>query len=139
LSIQIAILKVLASHGSGRATLNSLKHDLAILSSSGADWHARIKRLALRVPEINIFGSSYVLRDAEGWQITSAGREFLRDLEAVTQDNLAPPALAEAVTRTQGALIVVGHRFKNRGRARPVIPSAPHPAAAGRSPRHVEP
>jgi hypothetical protein len=46
-SIQVAILKVLASHGGGRATLGSLKRDIAILSASGPDWHARIDR---RVP-----------------------------------------------------------------------------------------
>ena len=128
MSIQVAILKVLASHGSGRATLNSLKHDLAILSTSGADWQVRIKRLAARVPDVNIFGSGYVLRDAEGWQITSAGREFLRGLEAVTQDNLAPAPPAEAVTRAPGALIVVGHRFRNRGR----VQRDPERVASGR-------
>ena len=84
MSIQVAILKVLASHGSGRATLASLKRDIVILTTSGPDWNARIKRLARRVPAIDIFGAGYVLRDDEGWQITSAGREFLSALEAVT-------------------------------------------------------
>lgn len=116
MSLQVAILKILASHVSGRATLDSLKHDLAILSSSGEDWHARIKRLASRVPELDIFSNGYVLRDAEGWEITAAGREFLRALEAVTQDNLPPEPLAEAAIREEGKLIVVGHRFRNRAR-----------------------
>ena len=116
MSIQVAILKILASHVSGRATLDSLKHDLAILSSSGEDWHARIKRLASRVPELDIFSNGYVLRDAEGWEITAAGREFLRALEAVTQDNLPPEPLAEAAIREEGKLIVVGHRFRNKAR-----------------------
>ena len=88
MSIQVAILKVLASHGDGRATLASLKRDIIILSTSGPDWDARIKRLARRVPSIDIFGDGLVLRDDEGWQITSAGREFLSALEAVSQDNL---------------------------------------------------
>jgi hypothetical protein len=115
-SIQVAILKVLASHGSGRATLASLKRDIVILSASGPDWDARIKRLALRVPAIDIFGAGHVLRDDEGWQITPAGREFLSALEAVTQDNRSaetdlPPSQEQ---RQRGALIVVGHRFKNR-------------------------
>ncbi len=116
MSIQIAILKILASHVSGRATLDSLKHDLAILSSSGDDWHARIKRLALRVPELDIFGNGYLLRDADGWEITSAGRAFLAALEAVTQDNLPPEPSAETPNRAEGTLIVVGHRFRNRTR-----------------------
>jgi hypothetical protein len=128
-SIQVAILKVLASHGSGRATLGSLKRDIAILSSSGPDWNARIKRLAGRAPAIDIFGSLYVLRDDQGWQITAAGRDFLRALEAVTQDNLPP--LPEQVPSPgsgspRGTLIVVGHRFKNRIRQhrRPAVPIA---------------
>uniref|UniRef100_A0ABS3MJZ0 Aminoacyl-tRNA deacylase n=1 Tax=Bradyrhizobium quebecense TaxID=2748629 RepID=A0ABS3MJZ0_9BRAD len=118
----------MASHVSGRATLDSLKHDLAILSSSGEDWHARIKRLASRVPELDIFSNGYVLRDAEGWEITAAGREFLRALEAVTQDNLPPEPLAEAAIREEGKLIVVGHRFRNRAR----LQRNPEPSASVR-------
>ena len=116
MSIQVAILKVLASHGSGRATLASLKQDISILATSGPDWNARIRRLARRVPAIDIFGSGYVLRDDEGWQITSAGRAFLAALEAVTQDNrTAEPEMPLPQEQHQpGALIVVGHRFKNR-------------------------
>ena len=116
MSIQVAILKVLASHGNGRAALASLRRDIIILSASGPDWDARIKRLARRVPAIDIFGAGLVLRDDEGWQITSAGRDFLAALEAVSQDNQPaeadlPPSQQE---RREGALIVVGHRFKNR-------------------------
>jgi hypothetical protein len=121
-SIQVAILKVLASHGNGRATLASLKRDIVILTGSGGDWSARLKRLAGRVRSIDIFGSGYVLRDDEGWEITAEGRDFLRALEAVTQDNrlteieqpvLEPP---EVAGRAPGELIVVGHRFKSRRR-----------------------
>jgi len=121
-SIQVAILKVLASHDGGRATLGSLKRDVVILTASGRDWDARIKRLAGRVEAIDIFGSGYVLRDDDGWAITAAGRDFLRALEAVTQDNLpaeadpspSPSKYADNAARTSGALIVVGHRFKSR-------------------------
>ena len=116
MSIQIAILKVLASHGSGRATLASLKHDLAILSSSGPEWQARIKRLASRVRSVDIFGNGFVVRDADGWEITQAGRDFLLALEAVTQDNRELVPAADVITRTQGTLIVVGHRFKTNAR-----------------------
>ncbi|GKQ55440.1 aminoacyl-tRNA deacylase [Bradyrhizobium sp. Ce-3] len=117
MSIQVAILKILASHVSGRAALDSLKRDLAILSSSGDDWHARIKRLASRVPELDIFSDGYVLRDVEGWEITPAGRGFLHALEAVTQDNLPPAPSVETAIRAEGTLIVVGHRFRNRVKA----------------------
>lgn len=127
-SIQIAILKVLASHGSGRAMLGSLKRDIAVLTASGPEWGARIKRLAGRTGSIDIFGSGYVLCDAEGWEITGKGRDFLHALEAVTQDNRAeqhePDAAqpAERVARPSGDLIVVGHRFRNR-RARRQMPA----------------
>lgn len=134
MSIQVAILKVLASHGNGRATLASLKRDIVILSASGPDWDARIKRLARRVPAIDIFGAGYVLRDDAGWQITPEGRAFLSVLEAVSQDNRPaeadlPPAQPE---RRQGALIVVGHRFKNRIRGnRDPAPVQQHDQRAG--------
>lgn len=120
MSIQIAILKVLASHGNGRATLASLKRDMIILTASGGDWSVRLKRLSTRVPAIDIFGNGHVLRDDEGWQITTDGRDFLRALEAVTQDNrpaeIELPLLdrSDAAGRPPGELIVVGHRFKSR-------------------------
>jgi hypothetical protein len=92
-SIQVAILKILASHDSGRATTASLKRDIAILATSGPDWNARMRRLAGRVQAIDVMASGYVLCDGNGWQITAEGRAFLRALEAVTQDNL--PAYPE--------------------------------------------
>ena len=91
---------------------------MAILSASGAEWSARIRRLASRVATIDIFGSGYVFRDDEGWEITAAGREFLHSLEAVMQDNLLPMPESSIFSETkapmQGELIVVGYRFKNR-------------------------
>jgi hypothetical protein len=119
LSIQVAILKILASHVSGCATLSSLNRDIAILTASGNEWKARIRRLAARVPAIDIFGDGYVLRGEQGWQITAAGRDFLTMLEAITQDNLPQEEEPELVARVSeadehGDLIVVGHRFRNR-------------------------
>lgn len=120
LSIQVAILKVLASHGSGRATLSSLNRDIAILTASGAEWSARIRRLAARVPAIDVFGDGYVRRGDEGWEITAEGRDFLAMLEAVTQDNSPqemepePDGAPAAEPLIRGDLIVVGHRFRNR-------------------------
>ena len=119
MSIQVAILKVLSSHGSGRAPLVSLNRDIAILTASGAEWSARIRRLAARVPAIDIFGQGYVVRSDDGWEITPAGRDFLAMLEAVTQDNLpqsdeAPAVSADSAASERASLIVVGHRFRNR-------------------------
>ena len=68
---------------------------------------------------IDIFGQGYVVREDDGWQITPAGRDFLTNLEAVTQDNLpqadeTPVASAESAASERASLIVVGHRFRNR-------------------------
>jgi hypothetical protein len=119
-SIQVAILKVLASHDSGRATTASLKRDIAILATSGPEWNARMRRLTGRVQTIDILASGHVLWDGDGWQITADGRDFLHALEAVTQDNrlaqaeLCDPEGGESAERPRAELIVVGHRFKSR-------------------------
>jgi len=140
-SIQVAILKVLASHDNGRATTASLKRDIAILATSGPEWSARTRRLAGRVGAIDILASGHVLCDGDGWEITAEGRDFLRALEAVTQDNrlfeVERPALAdgEGDARPRAALIVVGYRFKNRRRVAPAsaerLRSRAKPEAAG--------
>ena len=120
MSIQVAILKILASHGSGRAEISSINRDIAILTRSGVEWNARIRRLAARAPGIDVFGDGYVRRGDAGWEITAAGLAFLAGLEAVTQDNLPSPEDIEpevspvADEPGSGDLIVVGHRFRNR-------------------------
>jgi hypothetical protein len=89
-SFQLTILKVLAAHPFGRATLADLRRDVGILVSSGADWADRMKRLAARAPELDVFRSRFVLRDDAGWQITDSGRAFLTSLESAAT---LPPVL----------------------------------------------
>jgi hypothetical protein len=81
-SFQITVLKVLAGHPEGRASIADLTRYVSILISSGTDWTNRTKRLAARAPKLDIFGDSFVLRDDNGWQITEGGRQFLASLEA---------------------------------------------------------
>src|SRR5258705_1682792 len=81
MSFQVTILKVLAGHPEGRASLADLRRAVAILISSGSDWTDRTKRLAARAPGLDIFGQGLVLRDATGWQITDAGRALLSSVE----------------------------------------------------------
>jgi hypothetical protein len=81
-SFQITVLKVLAGHPHGRACVDDLKRDVGILMSCGPEWTNRTKRLAAGAPQLDIFGSAYVLRDDRGWQITDSGRQFLDSLEA---------------------------------------------------------
>jgi hypothetical protein len=85
-SFQITILKVLAGHPEGRASVADLTRCVSILMSSGSEWTNRTKRLAARAPQLDIFGKAFVLRDDRGWQITDIGRQFLDSIEA------APPA-----------------------------------------------
>ena len=82
MNFQITVLKVLAGHPDGRASLADLKHYVAVLANSGADWTQRMKRLSARAPGLDIFSSGYVIRDASGWQITDAGQAFLTSIEA---------------------------------------------------------
>ena len=88
-----------------------------------------MRRLAGRAQAIDIFASSYVLCDHDGWQITAGGREFLRALEAVTQDNRLAESgacdteIGEGAERPRAALIVVGHRFETPRRHVPALPA----------------
>ena len=84
-SFQITVLKVLAGHPEGHASLEELRRAVAILISSGPDWTDRTKRLAARVPGLDIFTQAFVLRDKSGWQITEAGRALLASIEAPPQ------------------------------------------------------
>src|SRR3984957_10073691 len=82
MSFQITVLKVLAGHPEGRASLADLTRYVSILISSGTDWTNRTKRMAARAPKLDIFADSLVLRDVSGWHITEGGRQFLAALEA---------------------------------------------------------
>ena len=82
MSFQLTVMKVLAGHPEGRASVADLKQYVAVLTCSGADWSQRMRRLAARAPGLDIFSSGYVLREASGWQITDAGRAFLTLIEA---------------------------------------------------------
>src|SRR5437764_963384 len=59
-----------------------LKRDMAILATSGRDWADRTKRLAARVPGLDIFSQGLVVRESGGWKITSDGRAVLEFMEA---------------------------------------------------------
>ena len=82
MSFQITVLKVLAGHPEGHASIADLTRYVSILISSGTDWTNRTKRLAARAPKLDIFADSFVMRDDNGWRITEGGRQFLISLEA---------------------------------------------------------
>jgi hypothetical protein len=93
-SFQITVLKVLAGSPGGRLPLANLRHDVALLISSGRDWTDPTKRIAARAPDLDIFSQAFVLREPTGWVITVAGRDFLAVVE---RPAAAAPVAAEAV------------------------------------------
>ncbi|WP_245477561.1 hypothetical protein [Bradyrhizobium guangxiense] len=78
----MTVLKILVSYPDGFAVMADLKRDMAILATSGRDWAERTKRLAARVPELDIFSQGMVERLNGGWRITEKGRSVLEFMEA---------------------------------------------------------
>jgi hypothetical protein len=131
-SFQITILKVLAGHPEGRVALADLRRAVGILISSGSDWTDRMKRLAARAPDLDIFSQSYVLRDDAGWQITDAGRALLAFLERpvpMTADVdpeliVTPPTPMPASVAPIRLVVLNRRRPRRRGMADRKRPSA---------------
>jgi len=89
-SFQVTVLKVLAGYPDGRLSVDDLKRAVAILFCSGPEWTDRTKRMQSRAPGLDVFSQSLVIRDAQGWQITEAGRALLSAIEKP-----AEPAVAD--------------------------------------------
>jgi hypothetical protein len=122
-SFQVTVLKVLAGHPDGRLSVDDLKRAVAILICSGPDWTDRTKRLLARAPGLDIFSQSLVIRDAQGWQITEAGRALLA---AIEKPAAAPPA-DEPMYSISAPLpgLIVGRRRGLRLRRNVVSPRRP--------------
>jgi hypothetical protein len=81
-NFQVTVLKILVSYPDGFAMMADLKRDMAILATSGRDWAERTKRLAARVPVLDIFSQDLVERLNGGRRITEKGRGVLEFMEA---------------------------------------------------------
>lgn len=81
MSFQISILKILAGQPNGRASLEIVKRHLAVFYTSGPEWTARMKWLAERAPNLDLFGQKLVERLPGEWAITEKGRDLLSELE----------------------------------------------------------
>jgi hypothetical protein len=81
-NFQVTVLKVLVSYPDGFAAMADLKRDMAILATSGRDWAERTKRLAARVPDLDIFSQDLIERMNDGWRVTDKGRSVLEIMEA---------------------------------------------------------
>ncbi|MGY4445375.1 hypothetical protein ACVWZR_000032 [Bradyrhizobium sp. i1.3.1] len=68
MNFQVTVLKILVSYPDGFAAMADLKRDMAILATSGPDWSDRTKRLAARVPDLDIFSQNLVERENGGWK-----------------------------------------------------------------------
>ncbi len=95
MNIQVTVLKVLVSYPDGFAVMADLKRDVALLATSGPDWAERTKRLAMRVPELDIFSQNLVDRVNGGWRITDKGRSVLKLMEARTSLEAPPSPIHE--------------------------------------------
>lgn len=95
MNFQVTVLKILVSYPDGFAAMADLKRDMAILATSGADWTERTKRLAARVPDLDIFSQALVERLNGGWRITEKERAVLERMEARSRD--PEPAAKETV------------------------------------------
>jgi hypothetical protein len=81
-NFQVTVLKILVSYPDGFAVLADLKRDMAILATSGREWADRTRRLAARVPDLDLFSQGLVERLNGGWRITDVGRAVLDFMEA---------------------------------------------------------
>jgi hypothetical protein len=122
LSFQITIMKVLAGSPDGRLPLADLRHDVALMMTSGRDWTDRMKRIAARAPDLDIFSQAFVVRGPTGWQITAGGREFLASVEkpASALPAEAAPVAEDPPMVAAPAAPLIGVNTSRRGRRRRV-------------------
>ena len=101
MNFQVTVLKILVSYPEGFAVMDDIKRDMAILATSGREWSDRTKRLAARVPELDIFSQGLVDRENGGWKITETGRtllDFMEGRTSVEQPIEAAPPITADVT-----------------------------------------
>jgi hypothetical protein len=124
-NFQVTVLKILVSYPDGFAVMADLKRDMAILATSGRDWAERTKRLAARVPDLDIFSQSLVERLNGGWRITDKGRSVLETMEArsAAVPAAVPPPIRATSDSTPAATpaaspVATGRRKRDRKRRR---------------------
>ncbi|MGY3478720.1 hypothetical protein [Bradyrhizobium ottawaense] len=104
MNFQVTVLKILVAYPDGFAVMEDLKRDMAILATSGRDWADRTRRLAARVPDLDIWSQGLVERTSGGWKITSKGRAALELMEA--RPAAPEPSQASVVEETTAAMEV---------------------------------
>ncbi|MGY0572466.1 hypothetical protein ACTGJ9_016480 [Bradyrhizobium sp. RDM12] len=104
MNLQVTVLKILVAYPDGFAVMEDLKRDMAILATSGRDWADRTRRLAARVPDLDIWSQGLAERTSGGWKITSKGRVALEFMEA--RPAAPEPSQASVVEETTAAMEV---------------------------------
>jgi len=102
-NFQVTVLKILVSYPDGFAPMADLKRDMAILATSGRDWAERTKRLAARVPVLDIFSQGLIERLNGGWRITEKGRAVLEFMEARPAETTTKSAASAVEPPASGA------------------------------------
>ena len=98
-NFHVTVLKILAAYPDGFAVMEDLKRDMAILATSGRDWADRTRRLAARVPDLDIWSQRLVERISGGWKITVKGRAVLEFMEArpAAPEHIPVPSVEQTV------------------------------------------
>jgi hypothetical protein len=99
-NFQVTVLKILAGHPDGWASMADLKRDMAILATSGREWSERTTRLAAGFSDLSIFGQGMVARIDGGWRITEEGRRALALMECLARAATAVPVQEATATLT---------------------------------------
>ena len=83
-----------------------------------------MKRLAARAPGLDIFSQGFVVRDADGWQLTASGFQFLSGVEAepavIPTAAAAPVVVKMAADRPRAPFVLIGRKMRRRRRPRGV-------------------
>ncbi|MCS3765737.1 MULTISPECIES: hypothetical protein [Bradyrhizobium] len=131
MNFQVTVLKILVSYPEGFAVMADLKRDMAILATSGPEWAERTKRLAARVPGLDIFSDGLVERQNGGWRITVKGRAVLESMEARrTEHEPVEKVLVETAGPPVPSLPLPAERAKRRCARRQRRREAREPARA---------
>jgi len=114
-NFQVTVLKILVSYPRGHASMADLKRDMA---TSGREWAERTRRLAARVPDLDIFSQGLVERLDGGWRITDKGRALLEIMEARSASGLpqAPEAVRVTFRQTDGAPLALRNQRRQKRR-----------------------
>ncbi len=110
MSLQIAILKLLAARRDGEAEVATLSKELSILvSSKDGDWVERQRAMAPRKP-LDLFSDGLITQPRKGcWKISQAGLRFLHALELEHgRDRPTPADLARRIAERSKALAANG-------------------------------